>query len=94
MKTANGVSKVFLTVPIQPSILDRLLCGYVGFGKTEVALRAVMKCVSDAKQAAILAAALAVPVIPEAADYTEIFDKETYDAEKQAIIDAGYEIVE
>lgn len=35
--------------------MDRLLCGDVGFGKTEVALRAVMKCVLDGKQAAILA---------------------------------------
>ncbi len=34
--------------------MDRLLCGDVGFGKTEVALRAVMKCVLDNKQAAIL----------------------------------------
>ena len=34
--------------------MDRLLCGDVGFGKTEVALRAVMKCVLDGKQAAIL----------------------------------------
>ena len=34
--------------------MDRLLCGDVGFGKTEVALRAVMKCVMDGKQAAIL----------------------------------------
>lgn len=34
--------------------MDRLLCGDVGFGKTEVALRAVMKCVSDSRQAAIL----------------------------------------
>ena len=34
--------------------MDRLLCGDVGFGKTEVALRAVMKCVMDSKQAAIL----------------------------------------
>ena len=32
----------------------RLLCGDVGFGKTEVALRAVMKCVLAGKQAAIL----------------------------------------
>lgn len=35
--------------------MDRLLCGDVGFGKTEVALRAVMKCVLAGKQAAILA---------------------------------------
>lgn len=34
--------------------MDRLLCGDVGFGKTEVALRAVMKAVLDGKQAAIL----------------------------------------
>ena len=33
---------------------DRLLCGDVGYGKTEVALRAVMKCILDGKQAAIL----------------------------------------
>ena len=38
----------------QPTPMDRLLCGDVGFGKTEVALRAVMKCVMDGKQAAIL----------------------------------------
>ena len=37
-----------------PTPMDRLLCGDVGFGKTEVALRAVMKCVMDGKQAAIL----------------------------------------
>ena len=35
--------------------MDRLLCGDVGFGKTEVALRAVFKCVTDSRQAAILA---------------------------------------
>ena len=34
--------------------MDRLLCGDVGFGKTEVALRAVFKCISDSKQCAIL----------------------------------------
>ncbi len=34
--------------------MDRLLCGDVGFGKTEVALRGVFKCVMDNKQAAIL----------------------------------------
>ena len=34
--------------------MDRLLCGDVGFGKTEVALRAVFKAVMDSKQAAIL----------------------------------------
>ena len=34
--------------------MDRLLCGDVGFGKTEVALRAAMKCIMDGKQCAIL----------------------------------------
>ena len=34
--------------------MDRLLCGDVGFGKTEVAARAVFTCVMDEKQAAIL----------------------------------------
>ena len=37
-----------------PVPMDRLLCGDVGFGKTEVALRAVMKAIMDGKQAAIL----------------------------------------
>ncbi|MDE5600603.1 MAG: DEAD/DEAH box helicase, partial [Oscillospiraceae bacterium] len=34
--------------------MDRLLCGDVGFGKTEVALRAAFKCVLDGKQCAFL----------------------------------------
>ena len=34
--------------------MDRLLCGDVGFGKTEVALRAAMKAIMDGKQVAIL----------------------------------------
>ena len=38
----------------RPRPMDRLLCGDVGYGKTEVALRAVMKCILDGKQAAIL----------------------------------------
>lgn len=37
-----------------PHPMDRLLCGDVGFGKTEVALRAVFKCIADGKQCAIL----------------------------------------
>lgn len=35
--------------------MERLLCGDVGFGKTEVALRAAMKCILSGKQCAILA---------------------------------------
>ena len=34
--------------------MDRLLCGDVGFGKTEVAIRAAFKCVMDSKQCAVL----------------------------------------
>lgn len=38
----------------KPVPMDRLLCGDVGFGKTEVALRAAFKCVEDGMQCAIL----------------------------------------
>ncbi len=38
----------------KPIPMDRLLCGDVGFGKTEVALRAAFKCVTDSKQCAML----------------------------------------
>ncbi len=34
--------------------MDRLLCGDVGFGKTEVAFRAAFKCIFDGKQCALL----------------------------------------
>lgn len=34
--------------------MDRLLCGDVGFGKTEVALRAAFKCIAEGKQCAML----------------------------------------
>lgn len=37
-----------------PVPMDRLICGDVGFGKTEVALRAVFKAVQDGRQAAVL----------------------------------------
>lgn len=38
-----------------PIPMDRLLCGDVGFGKTEVAFRAIFKCVMNGKQAFMLA---------------------------------------
>jgi transcription-repair coupling factor (superfamily II helicase) len=38
-----------------PLPMDRLLCGDVGYGKTEVAMRAAFKAVSDNKQVAVLA---------------------------------------
>src|SRR5690606_15839669 len=34
--------------------MDRLVCGDVGFGKTEIAVRAAFKAVTDSKQVAIL----------------------------------------
>ncbi len=39
----------------KPKVMDRLLCGDVGYGKTEVALRAIFKAVMSGKQAAMLA---------------------------------------
>jgi transcription-repair coupling factor (superfamily II helicase) len=38
----------------QPRPTDRLICGDVGFGKTEVAIRAAFKAVADGKQVAVL----------------------------------------
>lgn len=38
----------------RPTPMDRLLCGDVGFGKTEVAIRAAFKCVMEGKQCAVL----------------------------------------
>ena len=38
-----------------PTPMDRLLCGDVGYGKTEVAMRAAFKAVMDGKQVAVLA---------------------------------------
>ncbi|MDD5822935.1 MAG: transcription-repair coupling factor [Firmicutes bacterium] len=39
----------------RPVPMDRLLCGDVGYGKTEVAARAIFKCISEGKQAVLLA---------------------------------------
>src|SRR6202789_3452329 len=39
----------------EPRPMDRLICGDVGFGKTEVSVRAVFKAVQDGTQAAVLA---------------------------------------
>ncbi len=38
----------------KPKPMDRLLCGDVGYGKTEVAMRAVFKAVNESKQVAVL----------------------------------------
>lgn len=50
--------------------MDRLLCGDVGYGKTEVALRAVFKAAMDGKQSAFL-----VPTTVLAAQHYETFKK-------------------
>ncbi|NQY50063.1 MAG: transcription-repair coupling factor [Colwellia sp.] len=39
---------------LSPKVMDRLVCGDVGFGKTEVAMRAAFVAVNDGKQVAIL----------------------------------------
>jgi len=48
---ATGAVKADMELPIP---MDRLVCGDVGFGKTEVAVRAAFKAVMDGKQAAVL----------------------------------------
>ena len=50
--------------------MDRLICGDVGFGKTEVALRAAFKAVSDGRQVALL-----VPTTVLAEQHYETFKK-------------------
>ncbi len=39
---------------MKPMVMDRLICGDVGYGKTEVAIRAAFKAVNDGKQVAVL----------------------------------------
>lgn len=50
---ARAIDEVLADM-VRPRPMDRLLCGDVGFGKTEVSVRATMKAVLDAKQVAIL----------------------------------------
>ena len=50
--------------------MDRLVCGDVGFGKTEVAVRAAFKAVMDGKQVAVL-----VPTTVLCAQHEETFRK-------------------
>jgi transcription-repair coupling factor (superfamily II helicase) len=50
---AKATSDVKLDME-KPHPMDRLVCGDVGFGKTEVAIRAAFKSVSDSKQVAVL----------------------------------------
>ena len=50
---ANAIADIKADME-QRKPMDRLLCGDVGFGKTEVALRAAFKCCQDAKQVMVL----------------------------------------
>ncbi|HSY16814.1 MAG TPA: transcription-repair coupling factor [Candidatus Acidoferrales bacterium] len=55
-ETRDQISAIAETKADQerPKPMDRLICGDVGFGKTEVAIRAAFKCVMDGRQVAIL----------------------------------------
>jgi transcription-repair coupling factor (superfamily II helicase) len=58
----------------KPEPMDRLVCGDVGYGKTEVAMRAAFKAVEDKKQVAIL-----VPTTVLAAQHFHTFQKRMKD---------------
>ena len=58
----------------QPRPMDRLVCGDVGYGKTEVALRAAFKAVEDKKQVAVL-----VPTTVLAAQHFRTFSRRFQD---------------
>ncbi len=59
---------------MKPVPMDRLVCGDVGFGKTEVAVRAAFKAVQDGKQVAVL-----VPTTVLASQHLETFKKRLRD---------------
>ncbi|CAN5133992.1 transcription-repair coupling factor [soil metagenome] len=58
----------------RPRPMDRLVCGDVGYGKTEVAIRAAFKAVQDGKQVAVL-----VPTTVLAAQHRETFGERLAD---------------
>src|SRR5438034_10011898 len=58
----------------QSQPMDRLICGDVGFGKTEVAIRAAFKAVIDGKRVAVLA-----PTTVLAQQHFETFRQRTID---------------
>ena len=58
----------------RPRSMDRLICGDVGFGKTEVAIRAAFKAVMDGKQVALLA-----PTTVLAQQHFEVFRQRMLD---------------
>ncbi len=58
----------------RPRPMDRLICGDVGFGKTEIAVRAAFKAVMDGKQVAVLA-----PTTVLAQQHFEVFRQRMLD---------------
>ncbi len=50
---ASSVAEIKMDM-CSPKVMDRLLCGDVGFGKTEVAFRAIYLCILAGKQAALM----------------------------------------
>lgn len=50
---ARAITEVAVDME-SPTPMDRLVCGDVGYGKTEIAVRAVLKTVADGRQAAVL----------------------------------------
>ncbi len=57
---------------VQPAAMDRLLCGDVGYGKTELAMRAAFKAVENGKQVAVLVPTTVLSV-QHARTFTERF---------------------
>ncbi|MGD1043469.1 MAG: transcription-repair coupling factor, partial [Sedimentisphaerales bacterium] len=57
---------------MQPTAMDRLLCGDVGYGKTELAMRAAFKAVENGKQVAVLVPTTVLS-IQHARTFTERF---------------------
>ena len=70
---AEAASAVKLDM-MKPVPMDRLVCGDVGFGKTEIAIRAAFKAVQDGKQVAVL-----VPTTVLADQHGETFAKRLAD---------------
>lgn len=62
-----------------PKVMDRLVCGDVGFGKTEVALRAIFKAINDGKQVAFIAP-------------TTILSEQHYNTARARMFDFGVQI--
>ena len=76
--------------------MDRLICGDVGFGKTEIAIRAAFKAVCDSKQVAVLVptTVLALQHLPCSVDYLNRFKSaKQQKATLQALQDGKLDII-